>query len=122
MLAAERATPGDLDALDELVAAMDDCVEDFARYRPADVRFHVGLAEATGSPRLVTRDDRGPGPDERPDPPHRPSARGARALQRPARAAARRDPRRTTRPRAVRVMTEHLQGTEHVLAGLLPGA
>jgi hypothetical protein len=23
--------------------------------------------------------------------------------------------------RAVRAMTEHLQGTEHVLAGLLPG-
>ena len=30
-------------------AAMDDRLEDFAAYRQADVRFHVGLAEATGS-------------------------------------------------------------------------
>ena len=33
---------------------MDDLLDDFAAYRQADVRFHVGLAEATGSPRLVT--------------------------------------------------------------------
>ena len=28
-------------------------LEDFAAYRQADVRFHIGLAEATGSPALV---------------------------------------------------------------------
>ena len=34
--------------------ALDGMLEDFAAYRQADVRFHVALAEATGSPRLVT--------------------------------------------------------------------
>ena len=29
-------------------------LEDFAAYRQADIRLHVGLAEATDSPRLVT--------------------------------------------------------------------
>ena len=29
-------------------------LEDFPAYRQADIRLHVGLAEATGSPRLVT--------------------------------------------------------------------
>ena len=32
---------------------MDEVVEDFGAYRQADVRFHIGLAEATGSMRLV---------------------------------------------------------------------
>ena len=32
---------------------MDEVVEDFGAYRQADVRFHIGLAEATGSIRLV---------------------------------------------------------------------
>ena len=35
---------------------MDDLPEDFAGYRQADVRFHIGLAEATDSARLVARD------------------------------------------------------------------
>ena len=34
--------------LDELVAAMDELLDDFPAYRQADVRFHIGLAEATG--------------------------------------------------------------------------
>src|SRR5213075_585926 len=49
-LAAERATPAMLGAL---VSAMDDRMDDFPAYRQADVRFHIGLAEATGSQRLV---------------------------------------------------------------------
>src|SRR4051812_4943125 len=46
-LAAERAEPARLDALVELVAEMDDMIEDFTSYRQADVRFHIGLAETT---------------------------------------------------------------------------
>ena len=43
----DRARCGDL------VDAMAARANDFAGYRHADVRFHVGLAEATGSPALV---------------------------------------------------------------------
>ena len=54
VLAAERAAPAALDALDELVRAIDGMLESFPAYRQADIRLHVGLAEATCSPRLVT--------------------------------------------------------------------
>ncbi len=47
-------SPMPLAALDELVIALDGMLDDFDAYRQADVRLHVGLAEATGSPRLVT--------------------------------------------------------------------
>src|ERR1700760_431503 len=46
-LAAERAEPEALAAIDELIAALDDALEDFAAYRQADVRLHVALAEAS---------------------------------------------------------------------------
>ena len=53
-LAAERAQPGDLPPLRELVDTMDRLIGgDFAAYRRHDVRLHVGLAELTGAPRLV---------------------------------------------------------------------
>lgn len=52
LLAAERAERSDLDALEELVARMADA-DDFEVYRRADIRFHIGLAEAARSPRLV---------------------------------------------------------------------
>ena len=54
VLAAERADPELLRPLDELVLALDGMLEDFSAYRQADVRWHVALAEATRSPRLVT--------------------------------------------------------------------
>ena len=52
ILAAERAGVAQLDRLDDLVAAMAEA-EDFEEYRRADIRFHIGVAEAAGSPRLV---------------------------------------------------------------------
>ena len=53
VLAAERAGDGDLDRLEELTESMAGEAP-FEDYRRADVRFHIGVAEAAGSPRLVT--------------------------------------------------------------------
>lgn len=53
LLAAERAKPTDLDQLDEPVDRMA-AAKTYEDYRRADVRFHIGLAEAAHSPRLVT--------------------------------------------------------------------
>jgi DNA-binding FadR family transcriptional regulator len=50
--AAERAVPSDLDALVGLADDMAHAVE-FETYRQADLRFHLGVAEAAHSPRLV---------------------------------------------------------------------
>jgi DNA-binding FadR family transcriptional regulator len=50
--AAERAEAPDLDALISLTDEMDAAVE-FESYRQADLRFHMGLAEAAHSPRLL---------------------------------------------------------------------
>jgi GntR family transcriptional repressor for pyruvate dehydrogenase complex len=119
LLAAERATADDHEHLSELVVAMDDRLEDFSRYRPLDVRLHVGLAECTGSARLVTAmtDVQGQMGDLIAYIPHPPevlahsNAQHARLLA----AIASHDA-----SGAVQVMTEHLQGTEHILAGLLP--
>jgi DNA-binding FadR family transcriptional regulator len=119
VLAAERAEPEMLDALDDLVIALDGMLEDFAAYRQADVRLHVGLAEATRSPRLVTAMTEVQGamtglisliahPPEVLD--------SSNAQHRRMLAAV----RRRDETLAAREMTEHLRGTEHVLAGLLP--
>jgi DNA-binding GntR family transcriptional regulator len=49
-------TPEPLDRLDELVERMAEVAgaEDVGDYRRADIRFHPGVAEAAGSPRLVS--------------------------------------------------------------------
>jgi len=119
MLAAERADPETLDALDELVVALDAMLEDFPAYRQADVRLHVGLAEATESPRLITAMTEVQGamtdlisliahPAE--------VLNSSNAQHRRLLAAV----RRRDESGAAREMAEHLRGTEHVLAGLLP--
>jgi DNA-binding FadR family transcriptional regulator len=118
-VAADRAEPAMLDALDELTVALDGMLEDFAAYRQADVRLHVGLAELTGSPRLVSAMTEVQGemtaiialiahPPEVLD--------AANAQHRRLLGALRRhDP-----GDAARVMAEHVRATEHILAGLLP--
>jgi GntR family transcriptional regulator, transcriptional repressor for pyruvate dehydrogenase complex len=50
--AAERAQPDDLEALVVLCDEMD-VASEFESYRQADLRFHMGLAEAAHSPRLL---------------------------------------------------------------------
>ena len=119
VLAAERAEPAALPGLKELVAVMDERIDDFASYRQADVRFHVGLAEATGSAALVAAmtDAQAAMTDLIHYIAHPrevlawSNAQHARLVT----CLERRDGRT-----AMAVMVEHLHGTEHVLAGLLP--
>ena len=120
VLAAERAQADDLLALDELERTLEDSLEDFAAYRQADIRLHVGLAEAADSPSLVRAmtEAQGAMTDLIAYIAHPPQVLESSNAQhrRLLRAVRERDPLR-----AVKAMTEHLQGTEHVLAGLLPG-
>ena len=119
VLAAERAEPEAIERLDALVAEMAGELENFAVYRQADVLFHIGLAEATGSASLVTAvtESQGAMTDLISYIAHPPevlawaNAQHARLVD----CLERRDP-----SGAVRIMTDHLRGTEHVLAGLLP--
>jgi GntR family transcriptional repressor for pyruvate dehydrogenase complex len=52
LLAAERGDEAAFDRLDALVEEMD-APQLYADFRRADVRFHITIAEATGTPRLV---------------------------------------------------------------------
>jgi len=121
VLAAERATPAQADALDELVVAIDATLHDFPAYRQLDIRLHVGLAEMTGSDRLVAMMTEIQGrmsglishiahPPEVLDAANDGHRRLVAAMRRHDESA------------AVREMAEHTRGTEHILAGLLPGA
>jgi GntR family transcriptional repressor for pyruvate dehydrogenase complex len=117
LLAAERARAAELDRLDHLVERMSE-PEEFERYRRADVRFHIGVAEAARSPRLVSAMTEVQGqmsdlialiahPEEvltRSNAQHR---RLVGLL------------RRGDAGRAVQLMREHIKGTEHILAGLI---
>ncbi len=117
ILAAERAEPADLDALDRLVEQMV-APADFEAYRRADIRFHISIAAAARSPQLVAEmtDVQGqmselisriPHPDEvltQSNAQHEELA----ALLRRRDAAA-----------AVELVRNHIRGTEHILAGLL---
>ena len=120
VLAAERAESADLDALDEVAATLEATLEDFAAYRQADVRLHVGLAEATRSTQLVRAmtEAQGAMTDLISYIAHPPQVLSSSNSQHRRLLAAVRE---RDAMRAVRVMSEHLQGTEHILAGLLPG-
>jgi DNA-binding FadR family transcriptional regulator len=98
---------------------MDETLDDFPSYRQADVRFHAALAEATGSARLVTAttEVQGAMSDLFHHIQHPPEVLSWSNAQhgRLIGCLERHDP-----GSAVRIMMEHLHGTEHVLAGLLP--
>lgn len=119
MLAAERAGTEDLETFEALTAALDESLEDFPCYRQSDVRLHVALAAATGSRRLLNAmtEVQGQMTDLIACIPHPPEVlRSSNAQHRRVVGAVRaKDP-----TRAGRAMQEHLRGTEHVLAGLLP--
>lgn len=118
LLAAERAHVGDLGRLDDLVETMADAPA-FAEYRRADVRFHIGVAEAAHSPRLVREmtvvqaqmsDLIALIPH-----PEQVLARSNAQHRRLVGLLRRRD-----RARSMRLIRQHIEGTEHILAGLLP--
>jgi DNA-binding FadR family transcriptional regulator len=119
VLAAERARPADLLALDQLESTLENSLEDFPAYRQADIRLHVGLAEAADSPSLVRAmtEVQGSMSDLISYIAHPPQVlTSSNAQHRRLLAAV----HKGDALRAVKAMTEHLQGTEHVLAGLMP--
>jgi GntR family transcriptional regulator, transcriptional repressor for pyruvate dehydrogenase complex len=121
LLAAERAQPAALDPLEDCVAAMDAALEDFGAYRQADVRWHIGLAEAAGSQRLIAAMTEAQGlmSDLISYIAHPPELLAWTNQQHGKMLSA---VRKRDGERAMRIMAEHLKGTEHVLAGLLPSA
>ena len=118
VLAAERAGAGDLARLGRHVDAMRE-VDDFAVFRQADVFFHLGLAEAAGSSRLVAAMTEVQGAMSElighiahpPEVLERSNAQHAKLITLLARGDG---------TRAARLIREHLEGTERVLAGLMP--
>jgi GntR family transcriptional repressor for pyruvate dehydrogenase complex len=120
VLAAQRAERADLDALDDVARSLEGALEDFAAYRQADIRLHVGLAEATRSERLVREmtEAQGAMTDLIGYIAHPPTVLASSNAQHRQLLAAVRE---RDAIRAVRVMAEHVQATEHILAGLLPG-
>jgi DNA-binding FadR family transcriptional regulator len=119
LLAAERAQPASLARMQEHVVAMDAALEDFTAYRHADVFFHLGLAEAAESPRIVAAmtEVQGGMSELIAHIAHPPAVleRANRQHERLIKLL-----RRGDGARAVRLVREHLQGTEHILGGLLP--
>ena len=120
LLAAERAEEKDLDGLERLTADMTLTQgRSFEVYRRADVRFHIGLAEACHSPRLVVAmtEVQGQMSDliQRVSHPDEVLSHSNAQHRRLVALLRRRDT-----ARAVRLMREHCEGTEHILAALMP--
>jgi DNA-binding FadR family transcriptional regulator len=120
VLAAERARPEHLVAMRQLIDQMVGA-RDFDEYRRADIHFHLGLAEASGVPRIVAdmTEVQGamteliraiPHPHEVLVHANRQHARLVDALE------------RNETARSVRLIQEHLRGTEHILAAFFPGS
>jgi GntR family transcriptional regulator, transcriptional repressor for pyruvate dehydrogenase complex len=119
LLASDRAQPAELDALDEIAAVLEQSLEDFAAYRQADVRLHVGLAEAAQSTQLLRAmtEVQGAMTDLISHIAHPPEVLASSNTQHRKLLAA---VRAGDGNRAMALMRDHLQGTEHILAGLLP--
>jgi GntR family transcriptional regulator, transcriptional repressor for pyruvate dehydrogenase complex len=119
LLAAERASEDQLGRLEVLVAKMDEGAEDFDEYRRTDIRFHIGVAESAGSSRLVSAmtDVQGQMTDLIAQIAHPAEvlAQSNGQHRRLVKALRKRDA-----TLAVRLLREHIEGTEHILAGLLP--
>jgi GntR family transcriptional repressor for pyruvate dehydrogenase complex len=117
ILAAERGKPEQFERLRELVEQMAK-VTDFEEYRRADIRFHIGISEAAGSPRLVRAmtEVQGQMSDLISLIPHpeqvltHSNAQHKRLVTLLSRRQA---------GAAVGIMREHIEGTEHILAGLI---
>jgi DNA-binding FadR family transcriptional regulator len=120
ILAAERAEPADLDPLDVLVERMDALTApgDFEGYRLADIRFHIGVAEASGSPRLVAEmtEVQGQVSDLISLIPHPEEVLTFSNAQHGKLVALIRE---READQAAALMRQHIRGTEHILAGLI---
>jgi GntR family transcriptional repressor for pyruvate dehydrogenase complex len=118
-LAVDRITAEEVERLDALIAEMEDAYEHFEAYRRADVRFHLAIAEATRVPRLVAA------MTDVQDAmsvliafiAHPPAVLAEANRQHSQLVAAL---RRRDRARALGVIRKHLNGTDHILAGLMP--
>jgi GntR family transcriptional repressor for pyruvate dehydrogenase complex len=118
VLAVERATDDGIARLESHIEVMAGA-EQFSVYRRADVAFHLGLAELAQAPRLVAAMTEVQGAMTEliahiPHPPHV-LERSNRQHERLVECLRRRDV-----TRVVRLVREHLEGTEHIVAGLLP--
>ena len=117
ILAVERAEATDLDDLDELVERMA-APGDFEVYRRADIRFHIGVAEAAHSPHLVTQMTEVQGQMSdligRIAHPEEVLTRSNAQHRRLVRLLRERDA-----GHAVPLMRKHIRGTEHILGGLI---
>jgi GntR family transcriptional repressor for pyruvate dehydrogenase complex len=116
-LAAERAEPEQLEPLEHFVTKMSGA-HDFEYYRRVDIRFHIGIAEAAQSPRLVRAMTEVQGqmsdlialiahPDQVLIHANEQHKRLIELI------------RRGDGDRAALLMREHVLGTEHILAGLI---
>jgi DNA-binding FadR family transcriptional regulator len=117
ILACERADGDDVLRLGDLVERMSE-TDDFEEYRRADIHFHIGLAEAAHSPRLVAE------MTEVQDQMSGLIARIAHPEQVLTRSNAQHGRlvdllRRGEATKAVRLVRDHIEGTEHILAGLM---
>jgi GntR family transcriptional repressor for pyruvate dehydrogenase complex len=117
LLACERSEPVDLDRLDALTRRMAQA-EDFEHYRRADIRFHIGLAEAARSPRLVTEMTEVQGRMSELIAliahPEKVLTHSNEQHRRLVKLIAKSDA-----AEAVGLIRRHIEGTEHILAGLL---
>jgi DNA-binding FadR family transcriptional regulator len=118
MLAAERANEAIFALMDDLVEQMQER-PDFETYRRADVRWHIGLAEAAGTPRLVAEMTEVQGqmtelialiahPDTVLGHSNEEHRRMLACL------------REGDGIGAMKILRRHLAGTEHIIAGLIP--
>jgi GntR family transcriptional regulator, transcriptional repressor for pyruvate dehydrogenase complex len=120
LLAAERARPRDLDRMRGCVDKMAE-VSRFDAYRRADIRFHIALAEASGSARLVSAMTEVQGD----------MSELIAMIAHPEAVLARSNAQhdrlvklveRGDGGRAVRLVRDHLAGTEHIIFGLMPAS
>jgi GntR family transcriptional regulator, transcriptional repressor for pyruvate dehydrogenase complex len=121
MLAAERCEPEDLDRMRDLVETMKEGETDFDTYRRADIRFHIAMAEAAKSHRLVAAMTEVQGdmselialiahPEEVLAQSNAQHARLIKLLEAGHSTG------------AAELVRKHLEGTEHILIGLMPSA
>jgi DNA-binding FadR family transcriptional regulator len=118
-VAADRVDEDALQVMGEAVERMDAATE-FEDYRRADVRFHIAIGQGTGVPRLaaLATEVQAEVTELIAHIAHPPQVlrhsnadhvRLIDALQ------------RHDASRAVRILRRHLDGTEHILSGLMPG-